>query len=195
MTATGASPCWPRAPTPTEEVNIFSTRREESPGHPLLCTSEQRHWQYRTGQKIMRVATLAAIAVLGIVPLAAAPQAKAEIKHYELNIPRQALDAALKDFAQQTGLQVGRFSTTINGNALVGPIKGNQTLAEALKTLLSSQGLTYEVVDDTTLAIIDPNDLPPTAGPTTHSPQSRRTIHTERLVWLIRRCKLGSQCV
>jgi hypothetical protein len=62
------------------------------------------------------------VLVLGaaIIPVSA----QALTQRYQLNIPRQPLDTALKDFARQTGLQVARFSDTIDGNALVGPITG-----------------------------------------------------------------------
>jgi hypothetical protein len=62
---------------------------------------------------------------------------------YELNIPRQSLDHALKDLAQQTGLQVGRFSDAVNGDTVVGPLNGRYSAHQALEALLEPSGLAY----------------------------------------------------
>jgi len=84
------------------------------------------------------------------VPVAA--QALAQT--YQLDIPRQQLDAALKDLAQQTGLQIARFSDTPGGSAFVGPVSGNMPVADALNTLLAPSKLTYKVVNDHTIAVM-----------------------------------------
>jgi TonB-dependent receptor-like protein len=112
----------------------------------------------------MRIATVLAVALLGTTSLAGAEHAQAAIQHYQLNIPRQSLDTALKDLAQQTGLQIGRFSERIDGSALVGPVKGDQTPAQALKILLNKTGLDYKIVSDTTIAVFNPKD--PTSATT-----------------------------
>jgi iron complex outermembrane recepter protein len=117
----------------------------------------------RRGIQIMRIATVLAIAVLGTSSLAFAQHAQAAVQHYQLNIPRQNLDLALKDLAQQTGLQIGRFSGRVDGSAMVGPIKGNQTPEQALKALLYDTGLNYKIVNDTTIAIYNPEDPMPSA--------------------------------
>src|SRR5258706_9865041 len=106
----------------------------------------------------MRIATVLAVALLGTTSLAGAEHAQAAIQHYQLNIPRQSLDTALKDLAQQTGLQIGRFSGRIDGSAMVGPVKGDQTPAQALKILLNKTGLDYKIVSDTTIAVYNPKD-------------------------------------
>jgi iron complex outermembrane recepter protein len=113
----------------------------------------------------MRIATVLAVAFLGTTSLAAAQHAQAAIQHYQLNIPRQSLDTALKDLAQQTGLQIGRFSGRIDGSAMVGPVRGDQTPEQALKTLLYKTGLNYKIVSDTTIAVYNPKDpTPSTTG-------------------------------
>lgn len=112
----------------------------------------------RRGKQIIRIATVLAVALLGTTSLAGAEHAQAAIRHYQLNIPRQSLDAALKDLAQQTGLQIGRFSGRIDGSAMVGPVKGDQTPEQALKTLLNNTGLDYKIVSDTTIAVYNPKD-------------------------------------
>jgi outer membrane receptor protein involved in Fe transport len=106
----------------------------------------------------MRIATVLAVALLGTSSLAVAQHAHAAIQHYQLDIPRQALDTALKDLAQQTGLQIGRFSERIDGSAMVGPVKGEQTPEQAIKTLLLNTGLNYKIVSDTTIAVYNPKD-------------------------------------
>jgi hypothetical protein len=71
-----------------------------------------------------------------------------------LNIPEQPLDTALKDLAQQTGLQIARFSDVVAGNALVGPLSGDYSLEQALNFLRAPQDLTFKIVNDRTIAII-----------------------------------------
>lgn len=86
-----------------------------------------------------------------IVPVSA----QAIAQRYELNIPRQPLEAAIKDFAYQTGLQIARFSDRIDGSTLVGPLSGDYSAEQALQQLLQPGGLTYKIVNDTTIAIMD----------------------------------------
>jgi iron complex outermembrane recepter protein len=119
----------------------------------------------RWGEQIMRIATILAVALFGATCLADPKHAQAAIQHYQLNIPRQSLDTALNDLAQQTGLQIGRFSGRIDGSAMVGPVKGDQTPEQALKTLLYKTGLNYKIVSDTTIAVYNPKDpTPSTTG-------------------------------
>ena len=91
------------------------------------------------------------LAVAGTV-IPAAAQAVAQT--YQLDIPRQQLDAALKDLAQQTGLQIARFSDTPGASAFVGPVKGDMPVTDALKTLLEPSKLTYKIVNDHTIAVM-----------------------------------------
>jgi hypothetical protein len=91
-----------------------------------------------------------------IVPVSA----QAVAQHYQLHIPRQPLDTALKDFARQTGLQIAHFSDTINGSAMVGPITGEFSVQQALSSLLTPSGLTYKLVNDQTIAIVQPQAPP-----------------------------------
>ncbi len=107
----------------------------------------------------MKIATATAVACLSI-GLAAADDAQAVMRHYELNIPKQSLNTALRDFAQQTGLRIALFSDTIDGNAVVGPIVGNQSAEDALKTMLAPSGLSYKVVREGTIAVLNPKDAP-----------------------------------
>ena len=106
----------------------------------------------------MRGATAVAVVLLTTGGFAAEERAHASIKHYNLNIPRQTLDGALKDLAQQTGLQIGRFSDSNTGSVIVGPITGFQSSEEVLQTLLAPQGLSYKIINDRLVAIINPHE-------------------------------------
>jgi iron complex outermembrane recepter protein len=107
----------------------------------------------------MRWATIVAGVFLGTCGVLAAESARAAITHYDLNIPRQPLDTALKDLAQQTGLQVGRFSDAIRGDTLVGPLSGHYSADEALKFLLGPSRLTYRTLNDRAVIVLRPEDL------------------------------------
>jgi iron complex outermembrane recepter protein len=106
----------------------------------------------------MRLATIVAATFFTTGGLLAADGARAAIAHYELNIPRQPLDTALKDLAQQTGLQVGRFSDAVNGAIVVGPVTGNYSADQALKTLLASTRLTYRALNDRAIIVLRSED-------------------------------------
>src|SRR5512139_276501 len=89
-------------------------------------------------------AGLATALVAGGMPWAEA----ADARQYALAIPRQPLDAALKAFAEQTGLQVGH-ATDIDGNTpIVGPLNGLHTAEQALELLLAGQGLRFRRIND-----------------------------------------------
>src|SRR5918999_4441432 len=103
----------------------------------------------RAGRIVMRALCLSIVLALcaTVVPVSA----QAIAQRYELNIPRQPLEAAIKDFAYQTGLQVARFSDRIDGSVLVGPLSGDYSAEQALQQLLQPGGLTYKIVNDTTI--------------------------------------------
>src|SRR5258708_34857263 len=86
----------------------------------------------KAGGLVVRI-TLVAVAMAlfaSVLPVSA----QAVIQHYQLNIPKQPLDTALKDFAHQTGLQVARMSDRVDGDAVVGPVRGELSAEEALKS-------------------------------------------------------------
>jgi outer membrane receptor protein involved in Fe transport len=124
----------------------------------VLHLSKQINPQ-RAGITIMRMATIVAAALFTTGGLTAAERAQASITHYELNIPRQPLDTALKDLAQQTGLQVGRFSDAVNGDTVVGPVTGNYSADQALKTLLAPTRLTYRALNQRAIIVLRPEDV------------------------------------
>jgi hypothetical protein len=71
---------------------------------------------------------------------------------YEFNIRGTTLDAALKQFAAQSGLQVAYFTKVTRGR-MAPTVSGTLTAEEAMRKLLDASGLTFERIDDSTLAI------------------------------------------
>lgn len=102
---------------------------------------------------VRALCTSVVLALCGVI----APAAAQAIAHsYYLNIPRQPLDAALRDLAQQTGLQIARFNDAKAGTSLVGPLSGEMSVDSALKSLLGPNRLTYRIVNERTIAIVPP---------------------------------------
>lgn len=102
----------------------------------------------------MRVLFLSMVLALCGVIAPAAAQAVAQ--SYYLNIPRQPLDAALRDLAQQTGLQIARLDDSKSRMPLVGPLRGEMSVDSALKAILVPNRLSYRVVNERTIAIVPP---------------------------------------
>jgi iron complex outermembrane recepter protein len=102
---------------------------------------------------------------------------------WQLSIGRLSLNDALMQLAQQSGVQVARFSDVDSANMVVGPVYGLYTREEALSTLLRGTGLTYRFVNDHTVAIIRqsapepaaPNSLPKVQAPPASVPAERGT--------------------
>src|ERR1700732_365812 len=92
----------------------------------------------RAGGVAVRVTLLSMVVALcaAVLPVSA----QALIQHYKLNIPRQPLDTALKEFANQTGLQIARFSNTVAASARAGPVTGELSAEQALNSLLIPSG-------------------------------------------------------
>jgi iron complex outermembrane recepter protein len=129
------------------------------------------------GNKIMRKAAVVAVVCLSLIGLCRASESSAAAKHYNLNIPEQPLDTALKDLAQQTGLQIARFSDVVAGNARVGPLSGDYSLEQALNFLLAAQDLTFKIVNDRTIAIIKrevDSERPPARIPLSSASENAR---------------------
>jgi outer membrane receptor protein involved in Fe transport len=73
---------------------------------------------------------------------------------FHLDIPEQALSAALKQFALQSGLQVARLNEASDSDPKVGPLRGNYSPSEALERLLQGTGFTFRVIDGRTIAVV-----------------------------------------
>src|SRR5262245_61359904 len=99
---------------------------------PSVLCAPSPSVRMKPGGAIMRIATAMAVACVSVAGLAAGPDAQAVVQRYELNIPKQSLDTALRDLAEQTGLQIALFSDTIDGSVVVGPIVGAQSAQDAL---------------------------------------------------------------
>jgi iron complex outermembrane recepter protein len=98
--------------------------------------------------------------VLAVVGAPLRGNAQADVTHYSVDISRESLDAALKAFARQTGLQIARFSDVGSADILVGPVSGSLTSEQALKRLLADSGLTYRVLNDGTIAVVKERAVP-----------------------------------
>lgn len=94
--------------------------------------------------------------------------------HYRLDIPRESLDAALRAFAYQTGLQIARFSDMGNGDSFVGPVFGSLTSEWALRLLLANTGLGYRMLNNGVVVIVKQEDVPDADGAGHHSGASVR---------------------
>jgi len=104
------------------------------------------------------VRALGVTIVAALCATVAPVSAQAGGRHYELNIRRQPLETALQEFANQTGLQIARFSDKIDGGALVGPLAGDYSAEQALDALLLQYGLRYRLVNDRTVAVMQGDD-------------------------------------
>ncbi len=95
------------------------------------------------------------VMLLALVPAARSESTTPDISaHYRLDIAREPLNTALKDFAIQTGLQVARFTDAGANTIIAGPISGQFTFAEGLGRLLADSGLTYRMINPRTIAIV-----------------------------------------
>src|SRR5687768_5300641 len=96
-------------------------------------------------------------AVLALVLMTALPPifAQAPPGQYSLDIAGQPLVAALKEFSQQTGLQVGYLPASAEEEGtIVGPLKGQYTVEAALGELLARSGLSFRRVNEKTIAVL-----------------------------------------
>jgi outer membrane receptor protein involved in Fe transport len=77
--------------------------------------------------------------------------------HYQLQIARLPLVAALKEFSHQTGLQIGYLPhEAADGVVLSAPLEGQYTAEAALRQLLAPSGLGFERINERTIAVTAP---------------------------------------
>ena len=112
----------------------------------------------------MRISVATAVACVGVVSVCMAAESDAAIVRHNLHIPRQTLDVALKDLAQQTGLQIMRFSDAVKGDAMVGPLNGKYSVDQALRALLAPSGLTYRPLNERAYIVITSQELSQQTG-------------------------------
>jgi len=150
---------------PQKQRLEYFSKEEGNGGSPNQSYTDQKHWSQKSwGKAIMRMMTAAAVACLSVVGLAAATDAQAVMQHYDLDIPQERLDVALRELAQQTGLQIASFTDSIDGSLVVGPVKGSRSAEDALKVLLAPSGLTFKLVSEKTIAILNPKDTRSVTG-------------------------------
>jgi iron complex outermembrane recepter protein len=115
----------------------------------------------------LNVSSLAGVVVCALALCSVTAQSAAAVTgQYELDIPRQPLDAALRAFAEQTGMQVARFDDSSDGTVTVGPVIGRYSLTQALERLLRPRGFVYSLVNDRTVAVSNaPHPAPPRPAP------------------------------
>jgi outer membrane receptor protein involved in Fe transport len=106
----------------------------------------------RAGDVIVKAILWTAVLTVAATVIPVSAQAVAD--SYHLDIAQQPLDGALKSLAQQTGLQIARFSDSPDGGAVVGPVSGDLNVRQAMARLLASTGLTYRMVNDRTIAVM-----------------------------------------
>jgi len=118
-----------------------------------------RQSKRRRGQVLASVAGVVG-AVMATSPVAvsfaqempAASQLVQATERRSFNIPPQSLQSALVLFGQQSGRQVGADTALLAGLSTQG-VQGMMTVEEALQRLLASTGLTYSIVNGTTIAL------------------------------------------
>ena len=67
-------------------------------------------------------------------------------------VPAQPIEAALNEFARQSGIHVV-IDSRVAGNIVSTPVQGDLKTVEALEKLLEKTGLTYRVLDARTIAV------------------------------------------
>ncbi|NPD16359.1 TonB-dependent siderophore receptor [Xinfangfangia sp. D13-10-4-6] len=90
--------------------------------------------------------------------IASAPMTMAQnAATHQLNIPAQSLSRALRDLAQQSGIQIA-YRTSIAAGAQAPAVQGALTAEQALARLLAGSGLRYSFSGATTVTILGAAD-------------------------------------
>src|ERR1700677_1132701 len=79
--------------------------------------------------------------------------ARANPRPAHVDIPAQPLVTALRQFADQTGLQLAVETSIATGKTSVA-VKGTLSSEDALERLLQGTGLTYRFLDNRTVAVV-----------------------------------------
>jgi iron complex outermembrane recepter protein len=105
--------------------------------------------------------------------VAARAQAQNSPRKYPIDIPQQALTPALHQLWMQTGVLYGYSPESPAEEAmLVGPVRGQLTIDEALTLLLRQTGLTFSWIDSKNVAIVRAPPTPKAAPPATKPPHA-----------------------
>ena len=97
--------------------------------------------------------SLLAVAMLVGIDLACESARGAAAMVYELHIGAQPLDAALQEFARQSGVQILFLSRLADGYRSA-PLQGSYTVDAGLRALLAQSRLTYRWINAKTVEII-----------------------------------------
>ena len=103
--------------------------------------------KHRSRRLLLTVAMLVGIDVACEGARAAAPAM------YEFHIRAQPLDAALQEFARQSGVQILFLSRLADGYRSA-PLQGSYTVDAGLRALLAQSRLTYRWINAKTVEII-----------------------------------------
>ncbi len=100
-------------------------------------------------------------------------------KPVQIAVPAQPVEAALNEFARQSGVHVVIDSRIARGLSSAA-VQGRFRTEEALLLLLQSTGLTYKVLDERTIAVVGPikSSAAPAAA-TTMAGEQLRLVHAE----------------
>ncbi|HEY0682139.1 MAG TPA: TonB-dependent receptor [Steroidobacter sp.] len=121
-------------------------------------------------------------AVALMAPLLLVTQLALADPTYEFNIRGASLQSALRQFADQTGLQISYFTKIAEGHTAP-EVSGTLTAEAALKLLLKASGLTFERIDPRTLAIYPAppaQDVTATSNETAAAPPRSKPLRIAR---------------
>lgn len=148
-----------------------------------------------------RVQRAAGVLAAGLLLLCPRPGAAQEVP-VEFDIPSQAADAALREFARQAGRRI-LFSYSLVAGRITPALTGALTPSEAVDVLASALGLAVTVVDSRTLVLVRssrvspevPADKPATAAtlPLSEGPRVRPAALEEVVVTAQKRAEVLQQ--
>jgi iron complex outermembrane receptor protein len=93
-----------------------------------------------------------AFSLIALILIGEAALARANEPTTHIDIPSQPLAAALRQFADQTGLQIA-VETSITVGKIAPAVKGELSNQDALEKLLKGKGLIYRFLDSRTVAV------------------------------------------
>lgn len=124
---------------------------------------QARRW--RQGDSARSSILVGALVCLALI-VGAHAQAQNPPRKYAIDIPQQALTPALHQLWRQTGVLYGYSPESDAEEAmLVGPVKGEYTIDEALGLLLRQTELTFSWIDSKNVAIVRAPPAPKAAPP------------------------------
>jgi outer membrane receptor protein involved in Fe transport len=77
----------------------------------------------------------------------------------EFSIPQQSLASALLVYSEQSGVQIAVDANSVSGKNSM-PVAGERNSSAALSDLLGTSGLTFSVIDDNTVVVVEESEKP-----------------------------------